>query len=70
MSPENACNVIKACCVLHNYVRDRDGFNREDQESELPVMQQAQQTTGRAYGSVAQYFVSQAGTVSWQGDMV
>lgn len=21
---------VKACCVLHNYVRDRDGYNPQD----------------------------------------
>lgn len=27
---ENACKVIKASCVLHNLVRERDGVNFED----------------------------------------
>lgn len=30
MELESATNVIKACCVLHNYVRERGGYNFED----------------------------------------
>lgn len=30
VEPNVAIQITKACCVLHNYVRRRDGFNSED----------------------------------------
>jgi len=30
VEPNFAVKITKACCVLHNFVRRRDGFNFED----------------------------------------
>lgn len=30
VEPDFADIIVKACCVLHNFVRRRDGFNFED----------------------------------------
>lgn len=35
VGPEFADKIIKACCVLHNFVRRRDGFNFEDTETNM-----------------------------------
>lgn len=33
VEPNTAIKITKACCVLHNFVRRRDGFNIEDTQS-------------------------------------
>lgn len=48
MKTENATNVIKASCVLHKSVHERDGYNHE--EESLPHdLEQAQWSDGRAH---------------------
>ncbi|XP_060872557.1 uncharacterized protein LOC132946531 [Metopolophium dirhodum] len=37
VEPDFADEIIKACCILHNYVRRRDGATYEDMESNLLV---------------------------------
>lgn len=37
VKPDFADDIIKACCILHNYVRQKDGANYEDMESNLWV---------------------------------
>lgn len=69
-------NIIKACCILHNYVRERDGYTFEDTLFEAPM---ADLTEGNATrGSVsanqardmyADYFVTE-GRCAWQDKMI
>jgi len=33
VEPEAAVKITKACCVLHNFVGRRDGFNSEDTQN-------------------------------------
>lgn len=42
VSPENIDKIIKACCVLHNFVRRRDGVNYEDGEAYPSTMGEVQ----------------------------
>jgi hypothetical protein len=67
------CNsIIAACCVLHNYVRQRDGVNFEDTLYECPlqsinstkVRSSRAGTTTRDY--FAKYFISPQGSIPWQ----
>lgn len=42
INPENVSKIVLACCVLHNFVRKRDGIMAEDSESncaERPLQQ-------------------------------
>ncbi|XP_071534104.1 uncharacterized protein [Panulirus ornatus] len=69
-------NIIKAYCILHNYVRERDGYKFEDTLFEAPM---ADLTEGNATrGSVsanqardmyADYFVTE-GRCAWQDKMI
>lgn len=69
-------NIIKACCILHNYVRERDGYKFEDTLFEAPM---ADLTEGNATrGSVsanqaidmyADFFVTE-GRCAWQDKMI
>ncbi|KAM5138088.1 uncharacterized protein ACMZJ9_016663 isoform 2-T2 [Mantella aurantiaca] len=71
MTPENATNVIKATCVLHNYVCKREGYDFDD--SLHHCFEQAQWSNARENTSaitirddMANYFLSPAGGVAWQ----
>lgn len=68
--------IIKACCILHNYVRARDGVVFEETLFECPIQSlQPDRTRGNATGLqvreyLTQYFTSPQGCVSWQYDRV
>ncbi|KAJ8896423.1 hypothetical protein PR048_001767 [Dryococelus australis] len=66
--------IIKCCCVLHNFVRSRDGVNFEDtlvihcisdQDNETPSTQGVN-SLNRRRNVFADYFVSSSGRLSWQ----
>lgn len=68
-----AVNIVKACVVLHNFVRERDGYNFEDTMTvvgmnDLP--QEANMQGGRAANSIrnvlSDYFLTEVGKISWQ----
>lgn len=68
-----ADSIIKTCCVLHNFVRKRDGYSVEDSLtcplSSIP----AHGTRGNQNGikvrnDLANYFCSSYGSVPWQND--
>jgi len=63
VEPNFADEIIKACCILHNYVRQRDGASYEDMESNLLVDDlQIRRAPARAHGievrdAYADYFM-------------
>jgi hypothetical protein len=71
------CDVIvKICCTLHNFVRQRDGFQFQDTLYECPLDSiQAAGTRGNVTGTAVReyftkYFTSTLGSVPWQYEMV
>jgi len=73
LEPEKACTITKACTVLHNYVRDRDGFNFEDTLlieglHDLDDEYEGEMICGGAIGLrnvLADYFLEE-GAIPWQ----
>lgn len=71
--PEFCDSIIKACCILHNFVRNKDGIQFTDTlfSSELPSLQ-AGHNIRPTHDAVtvrdtfAEYFTSPAGSVPWQ----
>lgn len=71
--PEFCDLIIKACCILYNYVRKKDGLQFGDMlfTSGLPGVQpghnvRATHDAETIRDTFAQYFTSPAGSVSWQ----
>lgn len=71
VSPDFVDDIIKSCCVLHNFVRKRDGYNYEDMESEchlddIEVIGTGSRTNGiEVREAFAEYFVNE-GAVPFQ----
>lgn len=71
IEPDFANDVIKACCILHNYVRRRDGYNFEDTLSNSLEDIQNENNSGARQQSLdvreyfAEYFMK-AGAVPFQ----
>uniref|UniRef100_A0A8C5PDD9 DDE Tnp4 domain-containing protein n=1 Tax=Leptobrachium leishanense TaxID=445787 RepID=A0A8C5PDD9_9ANUR len=68
---ENAISVVKAVCVLHNFVRCRDGFSFEDSLAHCMESTDLLATRGSRHGgsvrdNFAAYFMSPEGELSWQ----
>lgn len=68
-----AVSIVKACVVLHNFVRERDGYNFEDTMMVVGMNElQAQPSVqgGRAANDIrnflSDYFLTEEGKVSWQ----
>jgi len=72
VEPDFADIIVKACCILHNFVRRRDGVNFEDTLSNsLGDLEEHQNDTGgRSQGKdVRNYFANyflEAGSVPFQ----
>lgn len=75
--PDTAIEIVKACTVLHNFVREKDGLNFEDihYAAENPMQEQVQLQNCNPRGGpiandirseFANYFVSTIGSVPWQ----
>lgn len=70
-----ATDIIKACYILHNYIRDRDGYNHEDiltcymlpdiPESRRTYNQIGNNIAQRIRESFAEYFEN-SGKLEWQ----
>ena len=64
--------LIKTCCALHNFVRSRDGFNIQDALSEQGFVEMGLDTSRASHQStqarnkLADYFISDVGSVPWQ----
>ncbi|CAI6357592.1 unnamed protein product [Macrosiphum euphorbiae] len=76
VEPEPAIKITKACCVLHNFVRRRDGFNTEDTQSSMESI-----TERRGMGNsptnakdVKEYFVQYVNdtnhALDWQTNVI
>lgn len=68
--------IVKAICVLHNYVRTRDGCSYEDTFFTAPLSSLTGATTGRAIrvadnvrAKFMDYFTNE-GSVEWQNRMI
>ena len=52
MHPNLASIIVQCCCVLHNFIRKRDGFVFEDTLSrELQGVQESASAEGRSQGT-------------------
>ncbi|CAH1968365.1 unnamed protein product [Acanthoscelides obtectus] len=72
----NKWQIFKACCVLHNFVRKKDGIRVNDELYESP-MQSCHPTGTRAKicglkirDYFANYFTSPEGSRPWQYDKI
>jgi hypothetical protein len=73
VSPDFAVDIFKACVVLHNFVRKRDGYKFEEAltVTGLEDVLNGQSVRGgltanSVRNKVADYFLTDAGDVSWQ----
>lgn len=73
VQPDFAVKIVNACIVLHNFVRDRDGYIPEDMNSITGLEDLGPQNNvrgGLAANNVrnilCEYFVSSVGSVPWQ----
>jgi hypothetical protein len=73
VSPDFEVVIVKASVVLNNFVRERDGYKFEDALSvtgleDVPDGQSVGGglTANSVRNKVADYFVTDAGAVSWQ----
>lgn len=67
-------NIVKACCVLHNFIRIRDGYRIEDTLTIEGMVDLPTVPTNRSGHALrehfAEYFVSPIGNVSWQDSCI
>lgn len=73
LQPDFAVLIVNACIVLHNYVRDRDGYLVEDTITITGLDDLAGEATTRGglaanniRSVLCRYFMSNVGSVSWQ----
>lgn len=71
---KNAKNIIKACCILHNFIRIRDGYRIEDTftiEGMVDISNVPINRSGNALREhFAEYFLSPIGRVPWQDSCI
>ncbi|XP_025195888.1 protein ALP1-like [Melanaphis sacchari] len=72
-----AVDIVKCCCVLHNFVRDRDGFIYDDTLTinGLEDFSDIENITtnrnqNRYREALSNYFMSNEGQLSWQMDKI
>ncbi|KAG8228652.1 hypothetical protein J437_LFUL008303 [Ladona fulva] len=70
---EFAIDIVKACCLLHNFVTKRDGYQFEDaittpdlQNFDRANMNRGNQRALTIRDNLANYFVSKEGELTWQ----
>jgi hypothetical protein len=73
VSPDFTVVIVKACVVLHSFVRERDGCKFEDALTvtaleDVPDGQSVRRglTANSVRNKAADYFPPQAGAASWQ----
>lgn len=68
--------IVKACCVLHNYVRSKDGIRFIDTAYECTLESVSTNPVERTISGAnvrnyfASYFTSPQGAVPWQYDKI
>lgn len=68
--------VVKTCCALHNFIRTRDGFNVEDVmtiEGLIEIERDFSRPPNQSIqirNKLADYFVSDVGSVPWQTNYI
>jgi hypothetical protein len=73
-----AIDIVKACCILHNYVRRRDGYQFEDtlcihgfeNLDNIDDNIQGGNMGNRNRNTWADYFVSDLGKLPWQDKFI
>lgn len=70
---EFAIDIVKCCCVLNNFVHDRDGYKFEDtltiigmEDLEYDNNLYVNRSVNRYRDALANYFVSEHGKIPWQ----
>ncbi|XP_037779216.1 protein ALP1-like [Penaeus monodon] len=73
VSLELAVNIVKACCILHNFLQDRERYNFEDTVTiigldDLPRALSVRSGTpaNLIRNAFTDYFMSKTGSLSWQ----
>lgn len=72
----NTIAIVKACCVLHNYIREKDGYRIQDTLTvvgfeDLTLKTNSNIRPGDAIrDKFSNYFVSPVGSVPWQDDCI
>jgi hypothetical protein len=73
-----AASIVIACCILHNYVLQRDGYKFEDtltvkgfhDTGEKPEILQGGNNLNQMRNIWANYFVSDVGSLPWQDNCI
>lgn len=69
-----AKDIVKACCILHNFIRIRDGYNEEDTLSIMGLEDMVINEPARGGNDLrdlyANYFISDAGRLPWQDNYI
>uniref|UniRef100_A0A8C5PGV0 DDE Tnp4 domain-containing protein n=1 Tax=Leptobrachium leishanense TaxID=445787 RepID=A0A8C5PGV0_9ANUR len=70
---EFCVDIVKCCCMLHNFVRGRDGYNFDESFSVFVLeefvndnIMPVHRHRNRYRNALANYFTSEAGQVPWQ----
>lgn len=73
LDPDFSIDIVKVCVVLHNIVRNKDGFDPEDIMTitgleNIPTAQQVQGgiLTNNVRQTINDYFLTPLGSVKWQ----
>jgi hypothetical protein len=73
VSPDFEVVIVKACVVLHNFVRERDGYKFEDaltvtglEDVSYGQSVRGGLTVNSVRNKLADYFLTDAGAASWQ----
>ncbi|XP_026821209.1 protein ALP1-like [Rhopalosiphum maidis] len=74
---ELTIDIVKCCCVLHNFVRARDGYEFEDSlmvtgmdDIELDNNLNVNRSINRYRDALTNYFNSELGQVAWQNEKI
>lgn len=77
VSVESAETFIRACCILHNFIRERDGVDFDNtlnvvglDEGDAVLQQGNHRSALTIREKFAQYFSSEEGSVPWQARVI
>lgn len=78
VSYDFATDIVKACCVLHNFVVERDGIRQkekltisiDDDFYPLQTQNDAESSASIIRDQFASYFISNRGALPWQLNMI